>query len=639
MDDGQEEDWAESYETLTTLANNKINLNTATPEDLRQLPFLNETQIEDISQYIYRHAPLRSWGEMAMIASLDAPMRKLLQHFVYIGPAKQQTSRLTLHDILKYGKSELTATASIPFYTRQGDRGAYRGEPYRHSLRYTFSCGQYLKAGFIGAQDAGEPFLNQYNRWGYDYYSFYVNIRKLASIRSLVVGRYRMKLGMGLVLNNDFSFGKLMALSAMSNMNPQIRPHSSKSQANYMQGVAATVRLNNYFDITSFLSWRNIDATLSQDRSTITTILTSGYHRTASELQRKNNASEFAAGSHLSYRHRRVSAGATILYNRFSLPLMPDTKQKFRRYQPQGRTFINTGVNYAYRGRRFSLQGETAFSIPEGDGNNHMALATLNMFSADITSALSLRLLQRFYSYQYTALHARSFSEGGKVQNESGLFIGTNWTPSTRCTLSAYADIAYFPWARYLVSQASHAADAYLAAEVSGKRFTWNAHYRFRVRQGDNADKTTLVNKKEHRARITLQTLCNPFAFKTQIDAALAQASSESRGVMATQYLAWHSKEKRLQLETLFGYFHTDDYDSRLYCYERNMMYNFNFPMYYGHGIHYALWTRIQALHNLTLTARIATAKYFDRSTIASGQQTINRSSQTNLDLQLKWNF
>ncbi len=639
MDDGQEEDWAEAYETLTALANDKININTATPEDLRQLPFLNETQIEEISAFLYYHAPIKSWAEMAMITSLDTPMRKLLRHFLYIGPAKLYTSPPTPHDILKKGKSQLIATADIPFYSRQGDNSSYKGYPYRHSLRYTLNCGHHFKAGFIAAQDAGEPFFGKDNKLGYDFYSFYVNIRKFKAIQSLVIGRYRMKIGMGLILNSDLSFGKLMTLSSINNTNTQIRPHTSKSEANYMQGLATTLKITPSLNLTAFISYRPIDATLTSDNTAIATILTSGYHRTESELQRRHNAKEFAAGSSLTFRKKRVSVGASILYNTLNLPLQPDTRQKYRQYYPQGKSFINTSINYSYRFPRLTLQGETALSLPDANKNKQPGIATINTLSADVANSLTISLLQRFYSYHYTALHARSFSEGGKVQNESGLYIGARWKPTPRFSLHAYTDIAYFPWARYLVSQASHAYDAHLSTEVTTKRVTCSANYRFRIRQKDDNNKKTLFDTKEHRARITIQAPCTPFTLKTQLDAALAQVPASSRGIMLTQHIAWHSPERRLQFEATLGYFHTDDYDSRLYSHQRNMMYTLSLPMYYGHGVHYALWAQLHPLRNITLTARIATAKYFDRSTIASGQQTINHSAQTNLDLQLKWNF
>ena len=49
IDDIDAESWEQTYDLLSDLLENPLNLNTATPDDLRQLPFLNEEQIEEIS--------------------------------------------------------------------------------------------------------------------------------------------------------------------------------------------------------------------------------------------------------------------------------------------------------------------------------------------------------------------------------------------------------------------------------------------------------------------------------------------------------------------------------------------------------------------------------------------------------------
>lgn len=65
-----------------------------------------------------------------------------------------------------------------------------------------------MKAAVIGSQDAGEPFFSGKNSKGYDYYSFFLQLRKFGRLKSLVVGRYRARFGMGLVMNTNFTLGK-----------------------------------------------------------------------------------------------------------------------------------------------------------------------------------------------------------------------------------------------------------------------------------------------------------------------------------------------------------------------------------------------------------------------------------------------
>ena len=37
----------------------------------------------------------------------------------------------------------------------------YRGEPFYHSLRYSYTFEDRLQAGFVAEKDAGEPFLER----------------------------------------------------------------------------------------------------------------------------------------------------------------------------------------------------------------------------------------------------------------------------------------------------------------------------------------------------------------------------------------------------------------------------------------------------------------------------------------------
>ena len=81
LEDTESEEWATNYETLTALANNKIDLNRATSEDLLQIPFLHDEQIDELCQYLYRHAPIKSWGELTMLKTFDERQRQLLRAF------------------------------------------------------------------------------------------------------------------------------------------------------------------------------------------------------------------------------------------------------------------------------------------------------------------------------------------------------------------------------------------------------------------------------------------------------------------------------------------------------------------------------------------------------------------------------
>ena len=89
----------------------------------------------------------------------------------------------------------------------------------------------------------------------------------------------------------------------------------------------------------------------------------------------------------------------------------------------------------------------------------------------------------------------------------------------------------------------------------------------------------------------------------------------------------------------MFNYFHTDDYSTRIYLYERDMQYACSFPTFFGHGIHYALWGRYNLSSSLRVTAKLGVTSYFDRSHISENEQKIDSSSKSDLDLQVSWRF
>lgn len=66
IEDVEGSDWEAAEEVMSELAAHPININTATREDLQQLPFLSEKEIEDLAEYVHRYAPLRSTGELAI---------------------------------------------------------------------------------------------------------------------------------------------------------------------------------------------------------------------------------------------------------------------------------------------------------------------------------------------------------------------------------------------------------------------------------------------------------------------------------------------------------------------------------------------------------------------------------------------
>lgn len=632
--DYSEDTHEELYENLLELQRNGINVNSATREELLALPFLSEQQVMDILEYIHFHGALKSINELMSIESIDYSTRQLLQEFLYAGD-KTEKGFPSLKNIMTWGKNELSLYTKIPTYERLGDtsNGDYLGYPYKFWARYSFSYAKNVRIGIVASQDAGEPFFSQSNKYGFDQYSGFIQLNGLRSIESLIVGRYSIAAGMGLVMNNSFSLGKSAMLQDLGRQRNVLSPHTSASENGYMQGAAATIRLSDAIRLTPFLSYRKTDATLNIDGS-ISSLIYTGYHRTISELNKKNNTSLTAGGMNARWNHKDFSLGATAVFTHINRPLSPNKSATYKKIYPEGSNFFNASLNYSWLHYPFSVNGETAI-------NANGAIATLNTLGWHLSQYVEVMGIYRFYSFNYYSLYANAFSEGGKTQNESGLYLGMRWQPKYGIDIQAYTDLAYFAWPRYGVSQSSYASDNVVSASYKTGKWLLSGKYRLHFKQKDSKSASGISWQTEHRLRIGAEWTGDGWTSKSQLDftsvSSTSESSSLSQGFMITENIGYDIG--KWQIFAGGKYFNTDGYDSRLYSYERAMPHTFSFPAYYGHGIRYSLTAVWAPSPTLQFNAKAGITDYFDRSTISSGQQQINASSACDIEMGLRWRW
>ena len=689
-DEGAVVSMEEAYEHLNELAQQPLDVNVATQEDLMQIPGLDQNQINDILEYIHRYGRMRSIEELAMIESIDLNLRNYLECFLVAEDeaAKPWYAKGQLRQSLRKVRQSLVTTARVPTYYRAGDQrapshtymgdnryaGKYLGDPVSHSLRYSLRVGENVTFNLSGGKSAGEPFFGEHNRWGYDRYAFNLRVTHVGRFSQIILGQFRGQFGLGLVLNNNFTLGKQGMLAAVGRRLTMFTPHSSVSDSKHFQGAAAMVSLSDRIQMAAFFSYRKIDATLNAD-STISTILTSNYHRTALEMGKKNNSAMMTTGTHLSYERRRWGIGVSAIYSWLNREINPtysktgkqNPSQLYRRHYPRGKCFWNFSADYHYRWRELRLNGETAI-----DKDFH--LATINSMtwrtslrtpwrtprhSPERTpwhtpkrapTTLTLMAVQRYYTYQYNALFGSSFSDGGSVKNESGLYIGARWDISPSIVIEGYTDIAYFPWYKYLVSSSSYSWDNSITGTWN-KNSCWSFSLRYRIKMKQR-DKTTknetnekkgtegtkekaLLTKYDHRLRLLAIYNKEKWSLRTQVEGCSLSFDETTKGYIIAQS-ASYKPTSTLEIYANAAWFNTDDYDSRLYSYERGVRYSFGSTSYYGKGIHAALMLKYKPLYRLTLQGKVGHTRYFDRETIGTAERMIFSSHYTDIELQVQ---
>ena len=344
-------------------------------------------------------------------------------------------------------------------------------------------------------------------------------------------------------------------------------------------------------------------------------------------MERRRNTSETLFGGNVNFFHNGWHAGITGFYTHFNRELKPSTTQLYRYWYPKGSQFWNASIDYGYVSGRLNISGETATG-------NCQQIATINTISYQLTPSLTLMALQRYYPYQYYSLFSESFAEGGNVQNESGVYLGGNWLIGRYMKLLFYTDYAWFAWPKYRISESSGSWDNMIQLTGQKELWSWAFRYRIRAKKRDITGKRIAIPLTEQRARASAIYNNNNWSLQTQLDMALCQFTHKSYGIMLTENIGYSYQHIRLNLTA--GFFHTDDYNSRLYTYERGVLYNFSFPSFYGKGMRLALNTRVDFTNRLMLIGKLGITKYFDRKVIGSGLQRINGSSVSDLEVQLR---
>ena len=629
--------WENELEELSNRLQEPVNLNSATREQLEQFPFLSDIQIEHLLAYIYIHGQMETIYELQLVEELDRQTIQYLLPFVCIKAINNEPAfrwKTMLKDAGRYGKNEVLTRLDIPFYKRKGYEHTYLGPSVYNSVKYTFRYRDQLYAGGVAEKDAGEPFAALHNRYGYDYYSFYLLLQNCGRLKSLAVGNYRLSFGQGLVMSTDYLMGKTIYASSFNNRSTGIKRHSSTDEYNYFRGVATTVALTKRLSVSAFYSHRNMDGVVTDGE--ITSVYKTGLHRSRKEADKKNLLTSQLTGGNVSYQQNHIRLGITGVYYVFNRPYEPELTG-YSKYNIHGNHFYNLGIDHAYRWRRFSFQGETAIG--------KQGWASLNRLQYSPVQDIQFILIHRFYSYDYWAMYAHSFGEGSTVQNEQGYYVGLETTPFSHWRFFVSFDLFSFPWKKYRINKPSRGTDGLIQATFTPRtNLSMYLKYRYKQKERDlTGSKGTLTLPIfHHQLRYRLNySLNDVFSSRTTLDYNHfhSQDRAATKGYQVTQMISSQLPWTRLFADVQGSYFCTDDYDSRVYVSEKGLLYTFYTPSFQGRGFRCAVRLRYELNKHWLFITKFGETIYLNRNEIGSGNDLIYGNKKADIQMQLRIKF
>jgi hypothetical protein len=640
----------DSYlQSLRHYQRNKLNLNSASETELKEFTFLSPLQIANFLNYRKLFGKFISIYELQSIPTWDNELIQKMLPFVMVGPAISM--REDVGRRLRDGEHTILSRLTYVLeesegFKRRRDTAAtsfYPGNRERFLLRYKYVYRNLLQYGFTAEKDPGEQWFKGAQRNGFDYYSAHLFVRNVGIIKNLAIGDYTVNMGQGLIQWQSLSFKKSVDVINTKRQASILRPFNSTNEYFFNRGAAITLE-KNLFQVTGFASFRKVSGNLTVDtlnaEDYFSSLVTSGLHRTPNEQADKNAVQMNSFGGNISYNDGNLHIGTNAVHFQFNKPLQKDD-QPYNNFSFNGKRLTNISVDWSYTWRNMHWFGEVA---------NHNS-SNYGMMSGLLVSAdpkVDLSFVYRSIQKGYQSIFGNAFTEGTFPTNEKGLFAGVSIKPNAKWKLDGYIDFYRFPFLRFRIDAPSNGQD-YLVQLTHRPNKQIEIYTRFRQESkalnytGDGELVTALVEpvtRKNWRTQIQYK-VSSSITLRQRLDAMWYDVGGplESRGFLAFFDVFYKPALKPFSANVRLQYFETDDYNSRIYAYENDVLYGFSIPPFSDKGYRYYLNVNYDVSKKLAVWLRWAQFIYKDKAAIGSGLDEVSGNHRSEIKAQMFWHF
>ncbi|MCB0523955.1 MAG: helix-hairpin-helix domain-containing protein [Saprospiraceae bacterium] len=602
-------------EYLERLQERPLNLNTATREDLENLRLLNAVQIENLIAYRDQFGPFLSAFELQAVPTLEIQDIRRILPFTKIS-SELDTRNTRIIRGFSSGQNELQMRfgyAVPPNYSSSfGQNTAVEGRPFASAIRYRHNFDNRLRFGFTAESDPGEAIFAKSNPQGFDFYSAHLFAQNLnKTIKAIALGDYSARFGQGLLLQTGFSPGKSAETVSIVRGGRKINAYGAFGETFFFRGAAASLNLGKHVELTALYSHRRRDGNVQYPDSTdqedadiiFTSLQSSGYHRTASEIADEKALTEQVAGLSASWQGKNGQIGVNGLYISYDKPWSP-SPAAYRQFAFTGKTLTGTSIDYNWRWRNFFVFGETARS-------DNGAIAAVNGLLLSAHRNVTLSAVHRSLAKDYQSIYAAPFAESSGGNNEKGLYLGADIRWERRWQFNFYADAWRHPWLRFGVSSPSTGREFLAKLQwQKSKSFLTYLLWQTETKESDsNLEETPgLVENRRDRLRLHVISKVNRnMELRSRIEVTRYQIGDlkASHGYLAYQEAVVKILGSPLTGSIRYSIFDTRDYDTRVYTYENDLFSAVSIPAFAGRGSRYYLNLRYKPRKWLILEARM----------------------------------
>ncbi|HLV42865.1 MAG TPA: helix-hairpin-helix domain-containing protein [Brumimicrobium sp.] len=646
------------FDVLNLYYDNPLNLNEATKEELQELLLVNDFQINSLLSWREKNGPFKTIFEIQEVEYWDLLTLENIFPFVRVSKV-EENERGDFQKYLREGKVEAyfryqrniedkSGYADVTDEEREESSKYYWGDPNKLYSRIRYTHKNDLSIGVTMEKDPGEQLFGKKSPYGFDFYSAHAYYSGNKFLRKVVVGDYQVQIGQGLALWTGYGFSKTADATSAKKNARGLKPYTSTDEVRFMRGAGVELGIKN-ISLTTWASYKGVDGSVemldtidSEEARMASSINMTGYHRTTSELERKNSLMELIYGANVKYETRSFQIGISAVQHAYDA-FYQRSDQLMNKYQFAGKELLNLSADYSYIFRNVSLYGEVA----QSRGSN--AVAVIQGLTVAMGRRASITALYRNYPKDYHTFYAQGFGDGSNTNNESGIYLGGTFKLSKEWSLNSYVDFFKSPWLKFRVDSPSEGHEilgqlkyrpsprfeTYLRVREKEKMINASGDYKGNIRP--------IENYKQRKYQLGLTTdLGEGWIWRSRIDYVTDQRESSGKqgGFAISQDLLYRSKKFPVEVSMRYAIFNTDSYETRVYAYEYNLENVFSIPAYFNKGSRAYLMLRYTFLNDrCDLWVRYAAFIYNQEESLSSGPEEIKGNMKSEVGVQLRVRF
>ncbi len=573
LSETEEIDFEELQNTLTDFATSPLNINTATADDLAQLRFLTDRQIDAILLYVYQHQ-MHSVSELRLIKELKSYDIRNLLPFVYALP-QETNDNIYWREVFVKAKHQVLARTDARYI--EDPHRDKQHDPVYAQLRYKFNYHNLVQASFTLRRPTGAPARDLQ-------YGGYIQLKRLPLSRqqradiplleTLVLGNFDAQFGQGLVAAYTFHTGKNAYAANAATAPEGLRKYAS-TDGNALHGIGAT------------LKWKKAD-------------LSAWYSIT----KPNDSLRQHVVGVNLTARLGQWKIGLTTSEKIYSdsLRYYYETARYNQHYFRGDKQWVG-GLNMRCRYGIADLFAEAAAA----QNKKRWGAGVIAGVKLTPVSDIALTILYRYYSPYFDNTQGYAFSETSRSNDENGVYVGLDVRSISRWRLNIYGDVFRFDGVKYGIPyRPSWGFDTF--AEAMYMPFDkWNMSISARAREKAKKQTFSLRWRQTWEER--------GWHLRTQADGNMVR-DNDSRltfGVQAYQDVHYTFAQAPLTLQLRLQGFYIRRWDNRVYTYENDVLYGYSIPAVYGEGGRAYLNVRWKVLPQLALYCRLSETVYTRR--------------------------